>query len=346
MNNDIKIHRLYIKIDGRCNLHCVHCSDFNRNNKTLRLEMEALFRFYEMLTEENEIEVIITGGEPSLHPNFVQIVEYFAKVTNVTITTNGTIISSSRIISLLEQYKNITLQISMDGITKETFEFIRGKNTFRKVNLLLDEIARKKLNRQVGISMVILASNYFEIDKMINFCEGRKYKYLYFPTALPSGNLKKFWNKLILNIELQKEIYRKIFTYIASNKNTIPIHSNYLNQICSMLIGENNCFATFSLKINPEGYLFSCPAATNKKYIIGRYDIITLPKLYLGLKKLKENTEFNEKQKSSIDNEKNICVKKFCTHCSMFCEELHEESASYYDELNKYFIEDAIKELE
>jgi MoaA/NifB/PqqE/SkfB family radical SAM enzyme len=89
--------------------------------------------------------IIITGGEPFLHPGIFRILDYISKrELTFTVLTNGILISDD-ISQKLKEYKNlINIQISLDGFKKETHALTRG-NTFDSVMRGIKNIIKHKL---------------------------------------------------------------------------------------------------------------------------------------------------------------------------------------------------------
>lgn len=106
-------------ISGKCNFNCLHC--FNAADNS-RLQSEfTLEEAKKLIREAQECGInafTITGGEPMLHPNFMEIVrEIYARDMYVReINTNGVFITKE----ILDELKSIgsrpTIKISFDGI--------------------------------------------------------------------------------------------------------------------------------------------------------------------------------------------------------------------------------------
>ena len=85
-------HRLYsvcLEMTYRCNEKCIHCYIDDQ-----RFEKELSFEDYRsiinQLTEMGCVNILLTGGEASLHPDFIEVVEYASyKGLLVDIYTNG-----------------------------------------------------------------------------------------------------------------------------------------------------------------------------------------------------------------------------------------------------------------
>lgn len=85
------IKRLIINITNHCNEYCPFCcveaSSICNNFMTIEVFNKILSSYTE------DIEVQITGGEPTLHPDFLSFVKHaitFSNVQKVIIDTNGT----------------------------------------------------------------------------------------------------------------------------------------------------------------------------------------------------------------------------------------------------------------
>jgi len=120
---------LYITED--CNLRCKHCFvSAGKNNITLTLNKVKDY-LYEYSTLKPEGKVLLTGGEPFLHPDINQIVEFgYKSKLKISINTNGTLLNRE----WLYRYGKMLhgLQISIDGFTPDVHDSIRGKGSFEK----------------------------------------------------------------------------------------------------------------------------------------------------------------------------------------------------------------------
>ena len=121
---------LYMYIAGSCNLACRHCwispTYEPDNSKGQFLKLEYIKKAVRSQTPGIE-SVKLTGGEPMLHPQFREIVEYLDNENiNILIETNGTLVDS-KMAGYLKLKKWVTfMSVSLDGATAETHENLRG----------------------------------------------------------------------------------------------------------------------------------------------------------------------------------------------------------------------------
>lgn len=159
--------RIDFLITKHCNLQCPHC--FERSSpkiKTEEININALDSLFHQMDQLNIKTLKITGGEPLSVPNINEILTMISRRRfECIILTNGALLND-RIIEILSQ-GSIKLGISLDGITKQTHEQIRGKGSFNK---LLNNLRKLK---EAGIFFSITTSlnkyNYDEIEEIAKY---------------------------------------------------------------------------------------------------------------------------------------------------------------------------------
>jgi MoaA/NifB/PqqE/SkfB family radical SAM enzyme len=140
----------------RCNLHCVMCYTdcFNTPDKVRReLSTTEIFRIMDELREAGVVELCLTGGEPLARPDFFAIYERARRAGFlVTVFTNGTLIDEKAAdrFAALPPHR---VEISLHGITKETFEAVTaGAGSFDKC------LRGVRLLRERNIELVLKAT--------------------------------------------------------------------------------------------------------------------------------------------------------------------------------------------
>jgi cyclic pyranopterin phosphate synthase len=87
------IHYLRISLTDRCNLRCVYCMPVSQTFRPTPdlLQDDELLALLLLFGELGFSKFRLTGGEPTLRPNLLQVVEHLAALPNasVTLTTNG-----------------------------------------------------------------------------------------------------------------------------------------------------------------------------------------------------------------------------------------------------------------
>lgn len=158
---------LHLTITNSCNLNCLHCfADCKYLNKYISLN--NIKKILLNLKKNNVLFVDLSGGEPTTHPDFIEIINYLDYIKlPYYITTNG--IFSSKICNSIINSKYIMgLKISLDGISYKSFNFIRnhGKTSKKYFDLCLSNIKKISTELDVTACTVLNSQNY---NELINF---------------------------------------------------------------------------------------------------------------------------------------------------------------------------------
>jgi len=149
----------------RCNLHCVHCY-VPRKKKNLReLSLKQTCHILDQVADEGCLWFLLTGGEPLVQPDFLEIYKYAKKKgLIVTIFTNGTLITQ-RIAGFLRDLPPFLVEITMYGATKETYERVtRVEGSFERYRQGIDLLLKNGI--QLQLKALILKINKHELWDM------------------------------------------------------------------------------------------------------------------------------------------------------------------------------------
>lgn len=343
--------RIYYEITSECNLKCAHCSDLLKTSKSKYLPSDKLLEFNNKMVKLGINSVVVTGGEPSLHRDFYELVESLALNCQVLITSNGTLLDFSKISNLLESNPNVTLQLSMDGISKENFEQVRGKNVYDKVIKLIDFLVSKNLNSQIGLSMTILEQNKDDVKKIISFAKKNNLKFVHFPALLPVGVAKRKWDEIAPSVKNQVAIEDYLLNELTNSNSETTISSNRIDQIITRISYKENgdCLKNMTLKITPEGYILPCPAASDPNTKVGSIDEIDIcDSLIDRLNKHLNSYSKLMGTKLSNCNECDAykyCLSRFCSNCGILTSP-NEKFAEHDCSILRYHYLNALKEIE
>lgn len=132
-----------IEITEKCNLKCRYCYGGFAPNKSTSLDYEETVNLFKVLKERNVKTLELTGGEPTVNPDFDKILEEACKQFEmVTIMTNAVVLKSSTL-KIYKKYRSkVGFSISIDGFSEKTNDFQRGvRYTFQQT---LNNIIRIK----------------------------------------------------------------------------------------------------------------------------------------------------------------------------------------------------------
>lgn len=165
---------IHITTTNDCNLRCKHCymsagikyQDYLDLNVLAR-KIEEIEKFY-----DSKLDIVVSGGEPLLHPEIESFLNLIKK-HHVILFTNGLLINENNIGVIAETCDSV--QLSMEGISKDSFESIRGLDSyeqFRRSILLLI-----KYNVRLVLAITLLPNTVEDIQRnLVPFIKSLDYK--------------------------------------------------------------------------------------------------------------------------------------------------------------------------
>jgi radical SAM protein with 4Fe4S-binding SPASM domain len=157
---------LELQITDRCNLRCRHC--YIGDGLHQDLPIEKIMKILEEFEEMQGLRLLLSGGEPLLHPHFWEINEVLRDYPFRSILlSNGTMISKK----VAKRLRFHEVQVSLDGM-KGGHESIRGKGTFEKTLNAIDLLQEE--NIQVSIATMIHRKNLHDFGSMASLVQSRK----------------------------------------------------------------------------------------------------------------------------------------------------------------------------
>lgn len=179
---------LELQITDRCNLQCRHCYIGEGSHRDLSLkQIQKVLKEFE---EIHGLRLLLSGGEPLLHPDFWEINEILRNhAFRSVLLSNGTLITQE----VAKRLRVHEVQISLDGM-KEGHEFLRGKGTFEKTIMAIDHL--QEANIRVSVATMIHRKNLSEFDRLASLLQSKKIKEWNVDVPCVEGRLKTnqdFW---------------------------------------------------------------------------------------------------------------------------------------------------------
>ncbi len=153
---------LWFQVAGTvCNLACRHCfiscSPTNHTHEFMPLaEVE---RYLAEGAQLGVKEYYFTGGEPFLNPEMERILEATLKVGPAHVLTNGLLLDDERCrrLKLLAEGSpySLDLRVSLDGLTAEANDPIRGAGSFDRVMAAVRKLAEVGINPVLTVTEVL-----------------------------------------------------------------------------------------------------------------------------------------------------------------------------------------------
>ncbi len=159
--------RVDLKVGFACNNHCNFCVQWD---KRLHYKPRTKDEIFKILSDERangSIEVVFTGGEPTVHPSLIESIEYARSIgyTAVQIQSNGRNFSDIIYLQKLIDAWVTEYSPSIHGFHPETHDTLVGAPWAWKQ--VIEGIRNvRKLNQHIIINSVITEQNFKEIPAL------------------------------------------------------------------------------------------------------------------------------------------------------------------------------------
>ncbi|MBE0429894.1 MAG: radical SAM protein [Thermoleophilia bacterium] len=172
---------LLLHITDRCNLGCRHC--FQGAAGHTDLPLRDIIRIVDQFEELHGLRLMVSGGEPMMHPDFSDINAYLAeKDVRTILLSNGTY-ADSRAARLL---KFREVQISLDG-ARTAHDYLRGPGTFDRAVEAIKKIIDAGI--QVSVATVIHRGNLKDFDYLSGLLRNLGVRQWNIDAPSPAGRL-------------------------------------------------------------------------------------------------------------------------------------------------------------
>ncbi len=167
---------LRISVTQRCNLHCPYCHREGQekayNASVVEMTAAEIVRIARIAIGLDINRIKLTGGEPLLRPDILEIIKGLAHLQDLkdlSLTTNGILLSSMA--KDLHALGLMRINISLPSLDEDVYRRLMGGNLEEVLNGI-DAAVEAGLH-PVKINMLVLAGvNEREISAMIQFANG------------------------------------------------------------------------------------------------------------------------------------------------------------------------------
>jgi len=168
----------------RCNLRCVHCycnlplNDQDAIEK--ELTSEEVFHIFDQIAEAGCLWLLLTGGEPLVRKDFLEIYTYAKKKGFlINLFTNGTLITP-KIADYLAEWPPHEVEITLYGATKEIYEKLTGiPGSFKCCQRGIELLLERKI--PLGLKTMVMTLNRNEFSNIKEYAEGLGVKFRFDP---------------------------------------------------------------------------------------------------------------------------------------------------------------------
>ena len=248
-----------------CNLACVHCLSSSGRRDPRELSTAEARSVIDELHALQVFYVNIGGGEPTIRPDFYELVDYsVARGVGVKFSTNGSTITPERA-RRLSGTDYVDVQISIDGADAATNDAVRGEGSYRTARRAMDHLAAAGFG-PFKISVVVTRENAGQLDAFEALAAGYGAQ-LRLTRLRPSGRGAESWHRLRPTREQQAALYH----WLIDRPGVLTGDSFFhLSALGEALPGLNLCGAgRVVCLIDPVGDVYACPFVLHPQFRAG-----------------------------------------------------------------------------
>ena len=293
------LRQLWLHVTSRCDLRCRHCY-YPVEHPGRDLPLELARRLFAEAAESGVRQVILSGGEPMLHPAIVELVEACRRAPRrdsrqdardvpewrIKLLSNGAMPDPDRfdrVVDLLDD-----LQISIDGVDAPTHDEIRGAGSFARAARAFQRLHERAAGVVRGISFTPTPGNLDRIGELPKLAHRLGADYIHLNQARPPADPARgeallaggfladdFARRAIaafrrLSVEVIAErreasgMQARALLVDASYGRTLPLIQT---------LHQDNCGAGLTtVALDPEGLAYPCAALVGRsECALGRF---------------------------------------------------------------------------
>ncbi len=161
------IKHLRISVTSKCNMNCIYCHNEGMKNVGEDMSLDEIVEICKAFHSLGVEKVKITGGEPLVRRDIVEIVAEMPKFKEISMVTNGYYLSK-----FAEELKEVGLDrvnVSLDTLNPETYKFITGVKGLEKVLDGIESAYNAGLT-PIKLNMVVMKGiNEHEIEDILSY---------------------------------------------------------------------------------------------------------------------------------------------------------------------------------
>ena len=250
-----------------CNLSCVHCLSSSGRRDPRELSTDECKALIDEFQRMQVFYVNIGGGEPTVRPDFWELVDYATEhQVGVKFSTNGIMITE-QVARRLAASDYVDVQISLDGATEEVNDAVRGRGSYQTALRAMTHLAAAGF-AGFKISVVVTRQNAGQLDDFKAIAD-RFGAQLRLTRLRPSGRGADVWDELHPTAAQQRSLYDWL---VAHGEHVLTGDSFFhlAGYGDGGLPGLNLCGAgRVVCLVDPVGDVYACPFAIHDTFLAG-----------------------------------------------------------------------------
>jgi len=309
-----KLKTLWLKVTNRCNLACPYCYAESGNTPLVKenLGVEDVDRILAEASGLGLEKIVITGGEPFLHKDIIEILKTAKSYGAVQALTNGTVFNEE---VFTEAVKHVDImQFSIDSHRSDVNERTRGRGSFEKTLETVKFVSELDF-KNIVFSMTPTPDNMENIVEMIDFSIKNGARRLHINRYCPAGRATRYGDfdveKFYEQIDKAYGHFSRLFMNARRSSKPLDFSIDVAGDFSLSIFRKNkkfNCgLKSTLLSIEANGDVYPCSALHVPEMLLGNIHRESLEEIYK-----KESSVCCPGTVDEMDDCKDCRVRYFC----------------------------------
>jgi MoaA/NifB/PqqE/SkfB family radical SAM enzyme len=251
---------VFFHILTKCNLTCQHCYINTKQHGTETLPLSTITSWLKLFaTYGKKTNLILLGGEPTLHPELSTVIKTAKNLgySSITVDTNGYLFND--IIVKIDPCETYCLSFSLDGATRKTNDMIRGKGSYDTCIAGIKKAVAKGF--KTSLIYTVSTMNIGEIDLMVPLLNDLGIKHFFIQVIGLRGRLaQEKDSKHHTDLQVPRTTWLNTIPLVAKKISNMGITVSYPKVYlrsnepfeCAGVVADNYF-------IFPNGRVYRCP---------------------------------------------------------------------------------------
>lgn len=255
---------IHISLTNGCIQRCKHCYK-SANASGVFIDFNKLTAFLDCMNGYVPY-LCLSGGEPTIHPDFSKIMDRYSSVYSICVLTSGV-----RIVPLLGAIKKakrgmvVSIYSSIPAVHDE---FAGYKGSYAEVMRSLNAAIAEDI--PIGVTTLISRDNFDDIEKLVELMVQKGIKIITIGKIMPIGRAKE--NNLEVLSSIPDDLQEKLFC-LKTRHNSIELLSDAVCENTRLPFSPLKCSAgTISWSINEYGQVQPCGVCSVEELSLGLID--------------------------------------------------------------------------
>ncbi|BDG05575.1 radical SAM protein [Anaeromyxobacter oryzae] len=187
---------LSLAVTGLCNLSCRHCLvEAGPRADPHHVPADAIRRIVGEFAALGGEELWLTGGEPLLHPQWLDILSACCRgpsLRTVGVQTNGALLGGAQVGALRAlRFEGLRIQVSLDGSAPRTHDRVRGRGSFERTLDGVRRLVAAGLGGHISVAFTEMRHNMDDLPALLALVEALGVRRVVSGTLLAQGRAAK-----------------------------------------------------------------------------------------------------------------------------------------------------------